>query len=280
MSNMTTTDADIHITPTLGVASQKIDDRKNKRYGRALVFTLVVFLRDWAARDLFCTGPRINGAASGAQLMREAFASLCHELSGAPDDENGLEFTTDAAFYATPVSGVEGYEYQDSYCLSVFVPADKPSEILDEAACLGRLGGLEKLTHQITTAAKDALWEAAQIAEAAEQTRIANAVLEHLTDVVRERSQKIVRYRQRLAALEAELRAEHEAQAAAVLEELEEKPLTHTSGGQELPDKSVRAAKAALLEQAKKLGAPRRSGIPSLSDGGPITLETVMGLDS
>ncbi len=238
-------------------------------------------MRDWAARDLFSTGPRIKGAACGAQLLREAFASLCHELSGAPDDENGLEFTTDAAFYATPVSGVEGYEYQDSYCLSVFVPADKPSAILNEAACLKQLGGLEQLTDKIMSAAQEALREAEQIVEAAEQTRLANAVLSHLTNVVRERAQKITRYRQRLAALEAELKAEHEAQAAVVLEELEEKPLTQTRSGQELPEKSVRAAKQALLEQAKKLRAPHtRHGLPSLSDGGPITLETIMGLES
>lgn len=277
---MTTTENPaIHINPTLGVASQKIDDRKNKRYGRTLVFTLVVLLRDWTARQLFTDGPRINGAACGATLMRKAFANLSHELTD-PSHSPVLHFTTAAAFFATPVSGVEGYEYQSHYCLSVFVPADKPSEILSEAACLERLGGLKQLTGAVMTAARAALDEAEQIADAAEQTRLANAVLEHLTDEVRERSQKIVRFRQRLAALEAELKAEHEAQAAAVLEELETEPLTHTASGQELPDKSVRAAKAALLEQAKKMGAPRRSGLPSLGGGTIITLEIIMGLDS
>jgi len=156
--------------------------------------------------------------------------------------------------------------------------ADKPSQIISEeeanAAFLD-----DGIDQDLPRYIENALAKVADLMAAEERARIGNVICSQYANVIRERAKKAVRWSQRLAALEAEFKAEVEEQAVQLLNELGDGQLGFEFQDNYEPDpRSVAAAKEHLPKVAAEMQPPtRRSMFPRglTEDQGPVTAEDV-----
>ena len=171
-----------------------------------------------------------------------------------------------------------GYQHEVTFIVTRRFVADKPSQIVsDEEAFQGMRA--KQLADDLPRYIENAIAKVAEHMAAAERARLGNIICNHYADIVRSRAKKAVRWSQRLAALEAEFKAEVETQAVELLTELGDDKLGFEFEDGFQPDpRSVVAAKEHLPKVAAEMKAPtRRSMFPrSLTeDQGPVTAEDV-----
>lgn len=136
--------------------------------------------------------------------------------------------------------------------------ADRKSELLSEDAALARVD-VGAIVDCMVRAFDAVLAELAAERAREERVKHANAVLRHLAEDVRTRAREAVRYKQRIAALEAEYEAEKQAQIVNVLRELDAELDADGEGakfadGTPIDARSIAAAKEALAQAVKGEG--------------------------
>lgn len=254
--------------------TDKQDNRRHKLYTRNVRVGITVYVRDWKAKnrltDSFGQGYLPDGVYAQSYLgfacdgVREAFA-------GAPWPCK-VEHEHDGHRQAYGKERDEGFDYTVVFFVSATYRADKPSKIPSESELLSWLGGADQIGARICQGIEAGFAKARALADAIERARIANLMLADYVERVDEAASAAVRYKQRLAALNAEYEAEREVQCAKLLAEVE-----HAHGGgvawEDAPDfepdpRSTAAAKAKLPERVARLKAPseRGRGIPFPSE--------------
>lgn len=177
------------------ITSKKIDARRNRKYGREFALTFEIgttskYDCDWGARK------------DWSKVAREAIESLYHH-------QFRYIYST-----VTKDDGVIWVQLQG------YVRAEKPSFILPEKHILGLLpmDYLKKQAIEALTAEHNRCVERDQVHEDAEN---ATKLRDHLSETARERALEITRFKQRLAGLVAEFKAEAKVQFDKVVNELD-----------------------------------------------------------
>lgn len=271
----------LHVEDKLYVNSERVDKRREKHYGREVRIGVNILVKDWSGREYLLYGKHRNmGQSSPSACIR-------HQLQTAIDKLNvklarlllenhgghGLKYYDDnigimRTYERQPFH--KDFLYQVMYWYKMFVRADRPKLIKSEDECLSLLGSREEIQAAMVEAARSGLAEAVDYEHAEERARIANIILGHYIEVVDERARTVVRYKQRLAALTAELEAEYQTQCSALLEELDRDCDCDDCDIQwsDAPDfvadeRSVKAALSKLQERVEAMRAPhRRSRFP------------------
>lgn len=154
--------------------------------------------------------------------------------------------------------------------MAVVVPyiADKPSEIWSEDECkelfIEAIGGsVEDKLQSIITAALDKI-NANYLRE--NQVADANMALSHYSNILVKRAREATRYKQRLAALKAELDAEIAAQLASFREteavEQDTWVIQGDDGNRSLSNKAISLVLDNLSDSCQRLSADKLTGFP------------------
>jgi hypothetical protein len=260
------------------VHSDTTDDRRAKRYTRDVTVGVRVLVRDWEVREDLDRNFRNVGEGWTTPLTYVKQA-VCAAFDGAPWP---TKVTIECGGFGTPYGEAadEGWDFYVTYYIDAKFRAAKPSKILSEDECLARLGGADNIGARIREGIYAGLTKAKETKAAVERSRIASLILSDYAERVEERALKATRYTQRLAALEAEFKAELEAQTAALLSELGDScGVTWDDAPDFVPDeRSTKAAKAKLPERIARTSAPHKRGFmlgDSRSDKYAISVEEV-----
>jgi hypothetical protein len=262
----------LQIDSEVWTATSTEDKRRTKTYTRTVRVGVTVYVRDWKAKERldrsFGQGYLPEGVYARSYFgfiddaVREAF-------DGAPWPCK-VTHESDGLGSAYGDRHKAGWDYRISYYISATYKAPKPSKIPSEADLLCWLGGADNIGARICQGIEQGLANGKELAEAIERARIANLILSDYVERVDEGAKAAVRYKQRLAALNAEYEAEREVQCAKLLAEVGEGAGVVWSDAPDFePDpRSTAAAKAKLPERVARLFAPhkRHRGLPSLSE--------------
>jgi hypothetical protein len=261
----------VQIDDEVWTATSTEDSRRHKTYTRTVRVGVTVYIRDWKAKqrleDSFGQGYLPEGvyAQSYFGLIRDAIREA---FDGAPWPCK-VKHETDGTSSTYGDRREAGWDYRISFYLSATYRAPKPSKIPSEDELLSWLGGANNIGARICQGIEAGFAKGKALAEAIERARIANLVLNDYVERVDEAAKTNVRYKQRLAALNAEYEAEREVQCAKLLAELGDKCGVSWEDAPDFePDpRSTAAAKAKLPERVARLLAPSRRGrgLPSLS---------------
>jgi hypothetical protein len=155
-----------------------------------------------------------------------------------------------------------GWDSSCSFYVQATYRAPKPSKTPSEDELLSWLGGAEAIGAHLCAAIERGIARGKEIADATERARIGCLVLSDYVERVDDAAQGAVRYKQRLAALNAEYEAEREVQCAKLLAELGDSCGVSWEDAPDFePDpRSTAAAKAKLPERVARLEAPSRRG--------------------
>lgn len=187
---------------------------------------------DWRAREKLT--PHVRAAAEAA----------CTEVSGLlpqPDKALSVEISTHL-FESNGMLGVS-WTVEITYAR----PKDMPASAQGSLDALG-ISGCDDVSAfaPIVRSAIEAGIKARDDAERDErELRWANTVVRHYAERVRQMARSVCRYEQRMAALQAEYRAERAAQAAKLITE-HDGEIQFADATEPLPSHVVRAALAAL----------------------------------
>jgi hypothetical protein len=233
---------------------------------------VTVYVRDWKAKD------RLDQSFGQGYLPEDVYAlsyfgfvrqAIRKAFDGAPWPCK-VTHECDGSTSAHGDRYKAGWDYRISFYVSATYRAAKPSKIPSEDELLCWLCGAENIGARIHSGIEAGFVEGKEAADAIERARIANLVLSDYVERVDDAAKVAVRYKQRLAALNAEYEAEREVQCAKLLAELGEGAgVTWEDAPDFEPDpRSTAAAKAKLPERVARLEAPSRRGrgLPSLSD--------------
>lgn len=262
----------LQIDSKVWTATSTEDKRRTKTYTRTVHVGVIVYVRDWKAKERldrsFGQGYLPEGVYARSYFgfiddaVREAF-------DGAPWPCK-VTHNSDGINSAHGDRHKDGWDYRISYYVSATYRAPKPSKIPSEGELLSWLGGADNIGARICQGIEAGLANAKALAEAVERARIANLVLNDYVERVDEAASAAVRYKQRLAALNAEYEAEREVQCAKLLAELGDGAGVVWSDAPDFePDpRSTAAAKAKLPERVARLQAPSRRGrgFPSVNE--------------
>jgi len=186
---------------TVHASSKRVDDRRNRRYGRSVTVSV--------------TGIEPADVAGGAHyvLRRHTFAGSNKPLHAWGDD---------------------GRRYGDSRGGSVsvefFAKVSRPSDIPDE---LTATRWAEAFVPEVVAIIKSLIVKRAEHERRERLARQATRIADHIGKQAREQAKDVVRYKQRLAALEAELEAEVEAQLRTEIAGIDDAIVEHNA---EYPD--------------------------------------------
>jgi len=257
-------DFKLHINET-----EKIDKRSSRYYARRVTLTLSTTDPDVApAFD----HPRyaVRDAAGDAPLDTQRALKLALEAAvGGLPREAGLPSplrvkNVHASFRRNAPAGDDN---PWTLYLKLDLKASRPSAIKDPDATAFEIGRLlPNLLKTLVTTVEAVKANRAAAEEAAHDAEQAGRLLGWLRSEADKKARKVVRFKQRLAALEAELAAEQEAQAEDLLATFDD--------ADELEGFSARAiatAKALAADPARTRTSPRRGFMRASTPSGGVT---------
>lgn len=260
----------LRVEETHWTTSNAEDNRRARRYNRTLNVGVRVLVRDWETQRRLAESFGYGYLAEGGrnywgyvhQAIEEAFA-------GAPwPCEVTQESSGSLRTYGNEHDA--GWDYYSTFHVSATYEVAKPSEIPSEGELLSWLGGAEAIAAHLRAAIDEGIERAKEATLAVKRAHIGNLILDSYVERIDEAALIATRYKQRLAALNAEYKAELEAQCTKLLADLGDEVDVEWEEPDFEPDpRSVTAAKAKLPEAVARLDVPNeRGGFRLPSPGG------------
>jgi hypothetical protein len=258
--------------------SNKTDDRRSKVYNRDVRVGLPLYVRDWETRNrvLETVG---RGYLPDDDYPRSLFERIRVGIEEAIAD-NTWPCEVCVCSDSTGVTSGEphdaGWDYRVDFYLEATWTAPKPSKIPSKDEVIRALGGLELIGAKLRAGIEAGIAKHRETVEAVNRARVANLVLESFIDQVDEATAEVTRYKQRLAALNAEYKAELEAQCTKLLADLGDEVDVKWEEPDFEPDpRSVTAAKAKLPEAIARLNVPNERGGSRLPSPGGMNFSLI-----
>lgn len=246
--------------------SEKVDDRRNKTYGRKLHVRAIFKVPDEKPEHYRRAGS-LHRESLSTYVTRHTHAAV----QGHKDAEDAPRLKYDS-FGSYSSQGA--WDPCETFSYKTFFKSEKPSLILDEDECVRALGGEAKLRQLFEDSIVAGLAEGRAEHALEEQAHFASCVLGHYGKVVEEKAIKATRYKQRLAALTAELQAEYVEQARAMLSEMGDGyGWTPDEDDDPVDMVAVEAAKSRLIEYVKGTTVPHDRGFSRSNAKEPITAD-------
>lgn len=254
----------IRIDDEVWTTTSTEDKRSVKRYTRTCRVGVTVYIRDWQ------TSERLNDTIGRGYHTDETEATsywgYVHRAVKAAFADEPWPCPTAIHYEGRRDACGKHREAGWDYCCTFYVQAThrapKPSKIPSEDELLSQFGGAKTIGEHLYAAIEQGVDQANEAVTATDRARVACLILSDYVQRVDFATKAAVRYRQRLAALNAEYEVEREVQCAQLLDKVGDKcdVIWEDAPNFEPDPRSTAAAKAKLPERVARLEAPSRRG--------------------
>jgi len=205
-----------NLWPGLKVNSEKVDNRRERQYGRSLSIsadiTMEKTLDDWEKSGKFPS--TLIGLAATKAFSELEFPKEVEWSAG-----TALNPGCACVLYSS-----YGGPYFGHLVFHLFVRSQKPSLIPSEEECMVLLGGPERIWEVVVESFCSGFEKQKEKEDHKERVQQAEAVLGHLRERVINKAKEVCRFEARMAALMAELETEAQVQVSKALRKLEKDP--------------------------------------------------------